>query len=149
MTEVEEEVILTRARAKDVGVTKKTVEKSEVFLEASLVAYSLDNPTAVMTVECRRCKENFQTNYRFQKYCSLECLEIAMLKRGLHWDREKPLHERWQGLPPQTIQPETLKQLLVWAREIVRQAENPDTAYPQKQALLTDDFEVRARILLD
>lgn len=95
------------------------------FIEASLVDFTLDNPKRVITVICPTCKEKFQTNYKFQRYCSVECLSTGVLRRGLKWDPEKSEVDRWHGLPPTTIRPETLKQLLVWAREIVKQDEYP------------------------
>ena len=119
--------IRSRAYVADEKEYAASAERQKVFIEANLVAYSLDNPKHVLTVECRTCKEKFQTNYRFQKYCSQECLKTGVLQRGLKWDPEKSELERWSGLPPTTIQPETLKQLLVWAQEIVQQFENPDS----------------------
>lgn len=114
-----------RALAADKKEYEDGLQAERDFIEASLVDYSLDNPKKVMTVVCPTCKEKFQTNYKFQRYCSIECLSTGVLQRGLKWDQEKSAVERWHGLPPTTIQPETLKQLLVWAREIVKQDEYP------------------------
>ena len=130
LSDEDRKIILERAEVKDAEEYLANIKLKEAFQEASLVAYSLDHPTFVMTVECRECKEKFQTNYRYQKYCSIECLRNGVRHLGLYWDPGKPLLDRWQGLPPTTILPETLKQLLVWAKELIRQDEHPNVPLP-------------------
>jgi len=133
MSSDEQDILIAKAKERDSLAYHEGLARQVAFLEASLVDYSLANPKEVMTVVCRTCKEKFQTNYRFQKYCSSECLSTGVLRRGLRWDPEKPMTERWHGLPPTTIRPETLKLLLVWAREIVEQDENPDIGYDRER----------------
>lgn len=90
-----------------------------VIQEAHLVLATLDRPDTVVTVECRICKQKFQTNYRYNKHCSEECLREGLKERGLIWDPMKRPEDRWQGVPPARIQPPTLERLVEWARELL------------------------------
>lgn len=104
-------------------VAKETQQKDfqqAKIREANAVLLSLHNPTTVIMRKCPECNEKFQTNYKYSRYCSNECLEAALKKRGLTWHPEKSAEDRWKGEPPSTISPQTLKVLVQWARAILQ-----------------------------
>lgn len=96
-------------------------DSTDLHKEAELVLtyITLPKPTDVRKIECGWCKLEFITNYAWQKYCSVDCLKAALLDRGLEWDPNKPMEERWKGTPPATIKPATLQVLLRWAEQVV------------------------------
>lgn len=97
--------------------------RTPIIQEAQAVMYSLDHPHFMMTTECKECKVKFQTCYRYNKYCSEECLREALRKRGLGWNPDKLPEERWQGIPPANLSPTALLSLREWAKQILAEIE--------------------------
>lgn len=109
--------------------------------EANAVLTSLYNVTTVVMRTCPECSEKFQTNYKYSRYCSNECLKAALKKRGLAWHPEKSAEDRWQGEPPATISPPTLKVLVQWARAILRDYE------AEIDSILGEDYQSQTEII--
>lgn len=90
--------------------------------EANAVLWSLDFPHSLVTFKCKECAQSFRTNYRYNRYCSEDCLKAALKKRGLEWDPTKSPEERWKGVPPATLSPEALRSLQEWARSLIEES---------------------------
>lgn len=103
----------------EISAKRPNSEKAKAFKEAELVLYSLEHVHSVMTVKCKKCNEEFQTNYYYNKYCSENCLKEALSDRGLEWNPERSPEERWQGKPPGVIEVTTLRRLRKWAEAIL------------------------------
>lgn len=112
-----------KARQESLGVTPAALKLS-AHKEAELVLLSLSNPSMAVTVECPSCKDKFQTNYAYQRYCSTTCLQSALESKGLKWDPYKSPEERWKGEPPSVITPTTFRVLQKWAQRILSVSPN-------------------------
>jgi hypothetical protein len=122
-------------------VQNKDFQQAQIR-EANAVLLSLNNITTVVMRKCPECKEKFQTNYKYSKYCSNTCLKEALRKRGLTWHPEKSAEERWKGEPPSTISPQTLKVLVRWARAILQEYEaSIDSILNENLPLQTETLE--------
>lgn len=107
--------------------------------EFVLLYLTLPDPGKANKVECKWCNLEFITNYAYQRYCSTECLKAALLDRGLEWNPDKPLEERWHGEPPAAIKPATLTVLHKWAEQVVAY-ETDSSQRPQEPSELDLKF---------
>lgn len=119
----EEEAIELVNKQDGKGTTQAVKHK-----EAELVLLTLENPRSVETIKCWNCDQLFQTDYHYNRHCSDSCLKESLLKKGLDWNPDKQPEDRWQGVPPGVVRPETLSKLHDWAIRILDTTVDPPTA---------------------
>jgi len=89
--------------------------------EAQLVAATIHGGITVSRKVCWQCKETFVTNNPLYNLCSDWCLSDYLYDRGINWDPEAEVADRWHGDPPDAIiSSDTLLVLKVWARKIMK-----------------------------
>lgn len=119
-----------------VATKANTVLGAELRLgEASLVLASIHNPQAKpYEHSCKQCKRKFLTTYFYDRYCSDNCRADSLAAVGIVWDPNKSQQERWQGVPPAKISPDTLVTLKKWARQILEY--EPVTPVPEPPVIV-------------
>lgn len=111
----EEQAELERIIAK----RQKRETAEAIDREAYAVLRFIKRPQSLILKTCSQCGEKFRTNYSYQGLCSRGCLKGALEAIGLAWNPTKSEQDRWQGEPPVSIKPETLKILRQWATQIL------------------------------
>lgn len=115
----------------------------DTFKEAELVVKFLDRPNEARKIVCKWCDNYFITNYKYQSYCSVECLKAKLLSIGLKWNPNKKMEDRWKGEPPSTIKPHTLKVLIQWAESLIAfRVSKPQLATSQNNPEKSNSLEV-------
>lgn len=114
-----------RAELQRIIAKRQKRESAEAIdREAYAVLRFINKPQSLILKTCSQCGEKFRTNYSYQGLCSRGCLKSALEAIGLVWNPNKTEQDRWQGEPPVSIKPETLKMLRQWATQILEMPEN-------------------------
>jgi hypothetical protein len=112
-------------------VSAKKIAPANRSKEAEAVLSFIHKPSSIITKRCKFCNLNFGTNYVGVAFCSDECRANDLSAIGIVWDASKTAEARWEGEPPNIINPTTYSFLERFAREILNRQTAPNEQKPK------------------